>query len=486
MSGGEGVRRHSGQSCSWVCVVGLGFIPLGLLLGGTMGPAFVAFGLTLPGLLLQDGWRSAFFAAGKGSKAFQNDLVWACTLFPGLGLLAAAGQTSIFWLTLVWGWSATIAAVIGVIQSGVRPRPLMATSWWREHRDLGPRYLTEAVVSTGASQAAWYGVGVVAGLSAVGAMRAALLMFGPLQILSTGIGLMVVPEGVRAMNRSLTELERAALALSAGLVVVAVGWCVFLLLIPESFGVWLLGSTWDAVVPLLVPLGLTFAGLLAMIGPMTVLRAVANSRRSLRANVVTSIATFAFIVAGAWLGSALGAAVGAALAAWVGTAAWWRQSLLAIRDRRRKAVTIEGVPDALPGGDAWAKMGGRSTPLDDDTGGARVPRIVAYAYSSIPGGGSEHAVGWTWTRMLAGFAEVWVITLPMDTHRADFERRLGQAPERARIHFVEVEPPAGCSGSRSCGTPIGFTGSSTSCGSSRPCGSPDVSIARTRSTWPGT
>ncbi len=328
--------------------VGLGFIPLGLLLGGTMGPAFVALGLTLPGLLLQDGWRSAFFAAGKGSKAFQNDLVWACTLFPGLGLIAAAGQTSIFWLTLAWGLSATIAAVIGVIQSGVLPRPLMAASWWREHRDLGPRYLTEVVVNTGATQAAWFGMGAVADLSAVGAMRAALLMFGPIQILSTGIGLMVVPEAVRALNRSLTELERAALTLSAGLVIIAVGWCVFLLLIPESFGVWLLGSTWDAVVPLLVPLGLTFAGLLAMIGPMTVLRAVANSRRSLRANLVTSIATFALIVAGAWLGSALGAAVGAALAAWIGTAAWSRQSLLGIRDRRRKAVTIEGVPDALP------------------------------------------------------------------------------------------------------------------------------------------
>ena len=59
----------------------------------------------------------------------------------------------------------------------------------------------------------------------------------------------------------------------------------------------------------------------------------------------------------------------------------------------------------------------------------------------MPGGGSEHAVGWTWARMLAGFAEVWVITLPIEGDRADFERRLGLAPERTRIHFVEVDPP---------------------------------------------
>ncbi len=90
--------------------------------------------------------------------------------------------------------------------------------------------------------------------------------------------------------------------MSAGLVVIAVGWGLVLLLIPESFGVWLMGSTWNAVVPLIVPLAVTFAGLLAMIGPMMSLRAVANSRRSLRANLVTSAATLVLIVAGAWLG----------------------------------------------------------------------------------------------------------------------------------------------------------------------------------------
>jgi O-antigen/teichoic acid export membrane protein len=327
-------------------VAGVAFVLLGLIVRGAIGPAFVALGLTLPGLLLQDGWRSAFFAGGKGSKAFQNDLVWACILFPALGLIASTGNTTVFWLTFAWGCAGTFAAIVGVVQSGVRPRPLMARSWWREHHDLGPRFLTEAAIGTGASQIAWYGVGIVAGLAAVGATRAALLLFGPLQILSTGLGLMAVPEGVRAMNRSLRDLEQAALALSSALVVVAVGWCVLLLLVPESFGVWLLGSAWGAVVPLLVPLGVTFAGLLAMIGPMTVLRAVANSRRSLRANVLTSIVTLTLIIEGAWSAGALGACWGAALAAAIGTLAWWRQAVLGIRDRRRDDSSIAAVPRA--------------------------------------------------------------------------------------------------------------------------------------------
>ena len=35
-----------------------------------------ALGLTLPGLMLQDSWRFAFFALGRGRQAFLNDMIW--------------------------------------------------------------------------------------------------------------------------------------------------------------------------------------------------------------------------------------------------------------------------------------------------------------------------------------------------------------------------------------------------------------------------
>ena len=55
------------------------------LLDGTVKLAFLALGLTLPGLLLQDSWRYAFFALGRGSQAALNDLVWASVLVPATG-----------------------------------------------------------------------------------------------------------------------------------------------------------------------------------------------------------------------------------------------------------------------------------------------------------------------------------------------------------------------------------------------------------------
>ena len=38
--------------------------------------AVLALGIVLPGMLLQDCWRYAFFAAGKGHHSFLNDLAW--------------------------------------------------------------------------------------------------------------------------------------------------------------------------------------------------------------------------------------------------------------------------------------------------------------------------------------------------------------------------------------------------------------------------
>jgi len=44
----------------------------------------VALGVVLPAMLLQDSWRFAFFAAGRGSRAFLNDVCWTIALVPAL------------------------------------------------------------------------------------------------------------------------------------------------------------------------------------------------------------------------------------------------------------------------------------------------------------------------------------------------------------------------------------------------------------------
>ena len=84
-----------------VCVLGAA-----ALLDGTAKGAFIALGLTLPGLLLQDSWRYAFFALGRGGQAFLNDVVWASALLPALIFLRATGHTNVSWFVFAWGATA--------------------------------------------------------------------------------------------------------------------------------------------------------------------------------------------------------------------------------------------------------------------------------------------------------------------------------------------------------------------------------------------
>ena len=99
-------RRATARCTGTALLVGLitGACALvaGPLVGGTTGRAFVALGLTLPGLMLQDSWRYAFFAIGRGQHAFLNDTIWAVLLLPSLTLLKMRGHPDVFWFVLAW------------------------------------------------------------------------------------------------------------------------------------------------------------------------------------------------------------------------------------------------------------------------------------------------------------------------------------------------------------------------------------------------
>jgi hypothetical protein len=81
----------------------------------------VAFAVTMPGLLLQDAWRWAFFVVGEGRRAFLNDLAWLLAMGAFFGGLYLTGSQSVTTLTLAWGLAATVAAVVGRFQAGVTP-----------------------------------------------------------------------------------------------------------------------------------------------------------------------------------------------------------------------------------------------------------------------------------------------------------------------------------------------------------------------------
>ncbi|MGY0489071.1 hypothetical protein [Streptomyces sp. WG-D5] len=324
------VARSTGTALGVGTALGAASLVVGLALGGQVGPAFACLGVVLPGLLLQDSWRFAFFAAGAGRKAFLNDVVWCVALVPALLIAARVGGVAAF--VLAWGGSAAIAAAYGCLQSGIRPRVSRARAWLREQRDLGYRYLVENVSNSGGSQLRAYGLGVIVGVGAVGVVRGAELLLGPFMAVLMGLSLVTVAEAARVLRRAPHRLGAFCLVLGGGQAVAALLWGAALLLVPDRAGAFVLGDVWHASAQLIVPVTLGVAGAGLGTGAAAGLRALGAARRSLRSQLLASALYVGGGLGGAALGGTVGSAWGVAAATLTGSAVWWLHLRSALRE----------------------------------------------------------------------------------------------------------------------------------------------------------
>jgi O-antigen/teichoic acid export membrane protein len=311
-----------------VCVLGAA-----TLLGGATRLAFLALGLTLPGLLLQDSWRFAFFALGRGSQAFLNDTVWAAALLPALVFLRVTGHANVFWFVFAWGAAAAVGAAVGPLQARVVPRLSGVRGWLSRQRDLGPRYLVEGTSYSAAAQLRNYGIGLILGLAALGYVQAASTLMGPFMVILYGMGLVALPEAARILRRSPRRMPLFCVLLSGGLTLLGLAWGVTLLVaLPRGLGGWLLGPLWRPTYPLVLPTTLFIMGGCASSGAGMGLHALGAARRSLRAAVLNSAAYVVCALVGAVAGGAVGTMRGAAIGTWIGALLYWWQLRTALTE----------------------------------------------------------------------------------------------------------------------------------------------------------
>jgi O-antigen/teichoic acid export membrane protein len=314
-----------------VCAIALG------LIGGPIGMAFLALGLTLPGLLLQDSWRYSFFAVARGHLAFINDTIWAVIQIPALVLLKMSGHATVFWFVLAWGLAACAGSVIGSLQARVVPDLAGAVRWLVQHRDLGPRYLLENTGGNAADTVRSYSISWILGLAAVGYIQAANVLMGPFKIIYFGMGIIAIPEAARLLRHSPRRLPVFCAAASAGLTVLALAWTAALVVaLPRGLGHLVLGSIWRPSYPLVLPTGLYITSMCATTGAGIGLHTLGAARRSLRAVLITSALVVVAALCGALTKGTVGTMWGAAAASWAGTLVCWREL--------RQALYDHGVP----------------------------------------------------------------------------------------------------------------------------------------------
>ena len=337
------VAGATGMALLIGAAAGPAILLVGAVVGGIAGEALMPLAVALVGLLLLDTLRFAFVAHGRPAGALGIDLLWLAMLVPALMVIDADDSAALRLSVLAWGTTALAAASVGFIATRTAPSPSAAINWWRRHRDIGPRYVAEGLMSLAASQTTVIVVGAITSLGSAGGLRGAQLLLGPMQVLLIGLSIVGVPEGVALLrSRGPRALVRPAFLLSAVIGVISLAYGIGLTLVPDDVGAFVLGDTWDKAEPLLPLMALAYAGVTVSLGAGVGLRVLADASRSLRSRATDAIAQTTGGIGGAAIGGATGAATGLALGGWIGSAAVWRQFLAAVsaaHHRNREAVS---------------------------------------------------------------------------------------------------------------------------------------------------
>ena len=341
-------RQVSGTALAIGAVLAAAGALAGAVDRSSTGRVLMVMALSMPGLLVQDVYRYVLFVAGKPRSAAVNDVLWLTVQSALVLVLVVAGQARGVPLVAAFGLSAGVSAVVGGLQTGVVPRPRAGWRWVHANRDLAVPFVLELLAITGMIQLALVAVAVILGVAAVGQLRAAMLLLGPLTVVFLGLFVIGVPEAVRLRQRSRSAFLTAILGLGVGMPLVAFLWTAGLLLVPDHVGLDVLRANWTAARQVLVPVAVLTAGHSCALAAIVGLRALGAARQSLRARLWGAPVFLGGGVIGAWAGGAYGAGVGLAVGAWLDAVVAWVALRWAFSAHDWRSVDTDIRPELAP------------------------------------------------------------------------------------------------------------------------------------------
>lgn len=346
------------------------------LVPGELAHGLAMLGVVLPVVLLHDVLRYCFAALRLPHHALLADLLRLVVAIPALVLQPDGSSPAR--LIAVWGASALPALLLCLVLAAYRLRG--ARGDWRRYLrrgHLGRRFVVEFAVGNGATQLSVIGLGLVASQLAVGALRGATTLYGPMNVLYNS----ATSFGPPVMNRipNLRSKLRSAAALAALLSGTAAAWTTVLVLLPDSAGRELLGDTWASTSSLLPATGSQYAGIALGTSALLTLR-VLRPESTLPIQVVFSLLSVGCMLTGYAAGGVLGAAWGLCAGSALKAAALWLRVAAVSR-----SIGADRPGTAGPGGRGGTGPGGTAGP-----GGGAGPGSAAGA---APATGTAPAAG---------------------------------------------------------------------------------------------
>ena len=319
---------------------GLLVAAFGLVAGGAPRGPLLVLALIFPVLGVQDGLR--FVAVvDRPRVALASDLAWLVAVVPLLAMAPDGAGPA--WFVAAWGAGAVVGLAVAVAALDVPFDGGSARRWLDEHREMSGAFFGEFATARAAGQLVLLGLGAIAGLAALGAVRAAQVFYGPLNTLFSGIFMALVPDGARRRHdpRALTRLMLAA---SGVVTAAAAAWTVVGVVVPDAWGTALFGDTWREAEDVLLPIGLATVAGAVPTGAFAGIRSLGAARLSFRVRLWSMPPQVACALVGAAAGAAVGYAWGFALGNVVVATMWWVFFASALRGVREGAAAPVAAP----------------------------------------------------------------------------------------------------------------------------------------------
>lgn len=327
-SGDEERRRRAAAAVTDGFTIGIiatpALVAAGLATIDGPGRPLLVLAATIPFLLMQDTFRYSALARDVPKLAVRSDLIWLILQVPAYALVFVSGNRTGWTMFLAWAATGSAAGLYARFADGI-PMPLtVKLGWVRSNIDLGGRYVLDFLAGTGVAQVASYALAGVVGITALGALRGAQTIFGPMNVLISGAYIAFVPEAQRMAKRSVTSLTKLCVVISLGLAFGSALFTAAFLVLPDAQGRMLLGSSWKEATSVLLPVGLASMAGGVFAGASTGIRALEGAKELLRARVFVVPFTLAIPLVGVWSNGLVGAAYGIAAASWWSLIWWWR------------------------------------------------------------------------------------------------------------------------------------------------------------------
>jgi O-antigen/teichoic acid export membrane protein len=322
-------QERPGEVIGTSCVLGVALAACVLVAGfgaelwdPSLGNALLVLAVCIPLLVLQDLGRYLAFASGRPTSAVVLDVAWLVFLFAAVAaLVATETRRTLAWFIAAWAGSGAAAGLLLFSQYRGREVP-MSLSWLRYTWQFSWRYLISYTSTQGAALGASSGVGGIAGARALGGLQGALLLVRPFMTFQVA----AIAASIGEISRSLVgnqRLRRHVARTSALTSVVALLNVLAMLVLPDRLGETVLGASWHAAQPLLLPTGVQ----IVCIGLLTGVRAGLLGTRAIRKVMVIDVASTVAIllstVSGAVIDGVVGALWAVALCQGLMAVVWW-------------------------------------------------------------------------------------------------------------------------------------------------------------------